>query len=103
MDELEKLKLLLAPDAQSGEDALLFLLLDEAKDAVLDYIGRDELPERLKSVQVKLAAVYYNRLGTEGERSRSEGSVSRAFDESIPGDLLLRLSHYPRKARVLRS
>lgn len=70
---------------------------------MLDYIGRDELPERLKSVQIKLAAVYYNRLGTEGEHSRSEGSVSRSFDDSIPGDLLLRLAHYPKKARVLRS
>ena len=103
MEELEKLKLLLAPDAQSGEDVLLFLLLDQAREAVLDYIGRDELPERLKSVQIKLAAVYYNRLGTEGERSRSEGSVSRSFDESIPSDLLLRLAHYPKKALVLRS
>ena len=76
MEELEKLKLLLAPDAQSGEDVLLFLLLDQAREAVLDYIGRDELPERLKSVQIKLAAA--RRANGQGARGAYQGRLTRA-------------------------
>lgn len=83
------------------QDGLIEVLLADAGDAVCDYIGRDSVPERLLSVQVQLAVIAYNRRGTEGESSRSEGGVSQGFD-GLPPELLARLKNYPRKAGVLR-
>lgn len=75
-------------------------LLDSAEAYILDRIGRDVLPERLKGVQVELAIIAYNRLGAEGETSRSEGGISRAFDD-LPPKIEKQLQNYPRKVGVI--
>lgn len=83
------------------EDDLLLQLLGDAKDLVLDVIGRDQLPERLQSVVVELAVIAYNRMGTEGESSRSEGGISLSYLDDLPLTLRRRLNNYPRKVRVM--
>ena len=99
MTELEKFKAItgISDDKQDG---LISVLLSDAGDAVCDYTGRDEVPERLRSVQVQLAVIAYNKRGAEGESSRSEGGISQSFD-GLPPELLARLKNYPRKAAVL--
>lgn len=82
----------------AGADMTLALLYyDDSVALVLDYIGRNELPARLQSVAVELAVVAYNRRGTEGEASRSEGGVSLSYIDGLPAHLAARLKNYPRK------
>lgn len=71
-------------------------LLSEAEDKILDITGRTAVPAQLDSLVVKLAVIAYNKRGAEGESSRSEGGISRAFDD-LPDDDKARLRNYPRK------
>lgn len=99
MTPLERFKLLVGITDDS-QDGLITALLSDAEDSVRDYIGREEVPARLISVQVQLAVIAYNKRGAEGESSRSEGGISQSFD-GLPPELLARLKNYPRKAGVL--
>lgn len=81
-------------------DLLIADLLESAEAYILDRIGRDVLPERLKGVQLELALIAYNRLGAEGESSRGEGGISRSF-EALPPTIEKQLQSYPRKAGVI--
>ncbi len=92
----------LAGITDNSQDELIALLLEDAGEAVCDYIGRDSVPERLRSVQVQLAVMAYNKRGAEGESSRSEGGISQSFD-GLPPEMRERLKNYPRKAGVLYS
>lgn len=83
-----------------SQDGLITALLSDAEDSVRDYIGREEVPARLISVQVQLAVIAYNKRGAEGESSRSEGGISQSFD-GLPPELLARLKNYPRKVGLL--
>ena len=74
-----------------------------AERAVLDYIGREELPRGADCIVDKLAVIYYNRLGNEGENSRTEGGISQSFNSDIPMDILRQLRNYPRKVGVIHS
>ena len=99
MSPVERFKLLTGITGDS-QDGLITALLSDAGDSVCDYIGRDEVPARLVSVQVQLAVMAYNKRGAEGESSRSEGGISQSFD-GLPPEMLARLKNYPRKAGVL--
>ena len=99
MERLKKLKL---KPGVIGNDEFLKSLLQDAEDTVLDMIGRDVLPQRLESVVVELALIAYNRQGTEGETSRSEGGMSASFLNDLPPYMQRRLLNYPRKVRVMR-
>lgn len=74
--------------------------LADSGNAVCDLTGRETVPPRLVDVQVELAIIAYNRRGTEGESSRSEGGISRSFDD-LPPLMLQRLKNYPRKVGVV--
>ncbi|MCM1335303.1 MAG: phage head-tail connector protein [Bacteroides sp.] len=100
---LERLKLRLGEDAKNTHTAALEALLQSAEETILDLIGRDVLPPRLISVQVELALILFNRQGAEGETSRSEGGIARAFLDGLPDEMKERLKSYPRKVRVIKS
>ena len=80
---LAKLKRRL-PDAK--DEPLLNDLLEEAGAFICAYTGRKNVPEALGDAQVRIAAMLYNRMGMEGERSHGEGGVTRTA-EALPGDL----------------
>lgn len=101
MSNLEKLKIKLELTDDS-KDELLSVLLSDAKDTVLDLIGRDIVPPRLQSVVVELAKIAYNRMGAEGESSRSEGGASFSFIDDLPEPYRSRLKNYPRKVGVIK-
>lgn len=76
MTELEKLKKMTG----ESDEELLSLLLEDATEDVLNYTRRKQvIPEFTKPIR-ELAVIAYNRQGTEGEASRSQGGVSSGFD-----------------------
>lgn len=75
-------------------------ILGEAEDEVKDITRRDTVPERLDSEVVLLAIIKYNRRGAEGEGSRGEGGISRAFDD-LPISSQKRIESY-RKVGVVK-
>lgn len=94
--QVEKLKVRL-----NEEDiALLEQLLEDAEFEILDYCNREVLLPRMLGLQRELAVIYYNRLGSEGESSRSEGGVSVSYSTDIPENIKRRLNSYRRLKAV---
>ena len=73
-------------------------LMGDADGMLLAYTGRSALPKALETARVQLAAVLYNRQGTEGETAHSEGGVSRAMD-GLPEEIRRQITPY-RLARI---
>jgi hypothetical protein len=95
--------LILLGNPPESEREIIETCLDMAQDKVLDIIGRDSLPKGAESIVIQLAIIFYNRLGNEGENSRSEGGISQSFSNDIPADILRQLRNYPRKVGVIHS
>ena len=93
--QIDKLKVRLNEE----DTALLEQLLEDAETEILDYCNRDVLLPRMIGLQRELAIVYYNRLGSEGESSRSEG-VSVSYSTDIPENIKRRLNSYRRLKAV---
>ena len=81
MAQLEKLKIRLGI-SDNSEDALLNMLLEDA--------------DKAQVLQRELAITYYNRMGSEGEASRSEGGVSVSYSTDIPENIKSRLLAFRR-------
>lgn len=94
--QIDKLKVRLNEE----DTALLEQLLEDAETEILDYCNRDVLLPRMIGLQRELAIVYYNRLGSEGESSRSEGGVSVSYSTDIPENIKRRLNSYRRLKAV---
>ena len=82
MEDLEILK------SMTGcqDETLLAALLQTAEEELLALTNRTVLIDRLKPAKRKWALIAYNRMGTEGETSRSEGGISASFVE-IPAEI----------------
>lgn len=93
-EDIKKLKIL------TGEknEELLSVLLDEAEAFVLSYTNRKQLRTGLEKAVRDLAVIALNRMGTEGEKSRSEGGESYTFEDA-PKQIYDTLNRY-RLARV---
>jgi len=83
---LERLKSMI-PVRGNARDELLEELLGQAEEFILTYTNRAELTENMHAGLVRLALLYYNRMGIEGEGAHAEGGVSRSVD-ALPIDLL---------------
>lgn len=77
MEQLDKIKVL---TGESNEE-LLSLLLEMSEDRILAITNRTILPDKLKQAQLDWSVIIYNRLGMEGENSRTEGAISSSFTE----------------------
>jgi hypothetical protein len=95
MTQLEKLKIRLEIK-DTNQDDLLNMILEDAESEILDLCNRDTLPRKAESLQRELAIIYYNRLGSEGESSRSEGGVSVSYSTDIPENIKNRLIAFRR-------
>ena len=78
MTDIEKLKKLTG----ESDEALLFLLLEEAEAFVLSYTNRTRLVSGLDKAVRDLAVIALNRRGTEGENSRSGAGETYSFDNA---------------------
>lgn len=94
MTQLEKLKLRLP----GVEDYLLNQLLEDTEADILDYTNRNVMLPKMEAIQRELAIIYYNRLGSEGETSRSEGGISVSYE--MPEHIKDRLKAYRRLKAV---
>lgn len=74
------------------QETLEALMLD-AGEMICSYTRRASVPEALTGAQVRLAVILYNRMGTEGETSHSEGGVSRTM-EGMPSEIEKQLKPY---------
>ena len=92
--DIEKLKKLTG----ESDDILLSLLLEEATAFVLSYTGRTKIVAGLEKAVRDLAVIALNRMGTEGEASRSGGGESYSFDNA-PKHIYDTLDRY-RLARI---
>lgn len=92
--DVERVKLL---TGEESED-LIEAYLEEAEDFVKGYTNRSVIITPLEKAVRDLAVIALNRMGTEGEFSRSEGGESYSF-ESAPRQIYDLLNRY-RLARV---
>ena len=69
-------------------------LMVEVSQLILDYTNRDTMLDSFYFYASKLAVIAWNREGSEGESSRSEGGVSQSFIEDIPADVKSGLNRY---------
>ena len=91
-DTLTRLRLILKGE-EGADDALLAELLHQAEDLICAYTGWKEMPSALVSAQLHLAVIMYNRLGTEGESIRREGSSLMHFRD-LPKTVEMQLKTY---------
>lgn len=95
MDSLRTVKLLLGmPADDASKDELLRLLIDRAGREITALLHRETVPMRLEHLVPEAAVIYYNRLGTEGEASRSEGGASVSFEAGLPESIMAQLRPY---------
>lgn len=90
MTQLEKLKIRIGIK-DASQDELLNMLLEDAESEILDFCNRDILLPKMEGLQRELAIIYYNRIGSEGESSRSEGGVSVSYSTDVPEGIKNRL------------
>lgn len=80
MDAFENMKALVG----DIDDATREILLNCVAEEIKNYCNIDEVPEELIGLQVEMAIRKYNRMGNEGETTRTQGGISRTFtDEGI--------------------
>lgn len=94
MTDFERIKILTG----ERDEELVEVVLEDAKDWVLAYTGRKKMIPELKKTVRDLAVVAINRMGTEGESSRTGVGESYNFDNA-PKQIYDVLNRY-RLARV---
>ena len=94
MSDLEMVKALTG----DADETLLTVLLQEAEERILSETRRSTMIPALRPAVRSWAITAYNRLGMEGETSRSEAGITSSFVE-IPKDVLDAIVTY-RLARV---
>lgn len=94
---LDKLQEQLERKFGIDEEQERLILSDDLADCLaeaLDYCNRDDLEGNMVSSVKDLYIVKRNREGSEGEISRSEGGVSRSYEEGIPEAIRTKLNRY---------
>ena len=81
------------PDADEAPDALLSSLLSDAAALIRALTWRDTVPDELQNALLRLAVIFFNRMGMEGESVRIEGDVHRTAD-SLPDALRREICSY---------
>nr|WP_288232381.1 phage head-tail connector protein [uncultured Anaerostipes sp.]DAZ10554.1 MAG TPA: Head Tail Connector Protein [Caudoviricetes sp.] len=94
MTDVEKLKKLTG----ESDEELLSLLLEFSEQDLLRETKRTRLPDVFTGATLELAVIKYNRIGTEGETSRSQGGISTSFSD-MPANIQKLVMDY-RLARV---
>ena len=80
------------PD-ETVTDELCMALYEDACSLAMGYMARDTVPKACENAVIRLAVVLYNRMGMEGEQSRSEGGVSSSV-AFMPEDIKAQLRPY---------
>lgn len=99
---LDKLKVLLniTDTTDVAKDELLSILIDNAKQEIINYCNLKEYDTKLDSTLIKMVLSDYNRLGSEGIASHSYSGVSENFINGYSDDIISILNKH-RKLRVI--
>lgn len=95
MELIEQLETL---TGETDDDVLSSLLL-RSENIILTETNREKLTPPLVRIQLEVALELYNRQGSEGEKSRSEGGVSVTYKDGLSDHLMSSIRRY-RLARV---
>lgn len=82
-----------------SDEKILSSLFLRAKNIILTETNRDKLTPPLERLQLEIALELYNKQGSEGEASRSEGGVSVSYKDGLSTTIMSSLKGY-RLARV---
>lgn len=77
-----------------SDEKLLSLLILRAKNIVLSETNRTVLIAPLENVVLELALELYNKQGSEGEQSRTEGGISVSYSNDISPYISNTLNNY---------
>lgn len=94
---LEELKIL----TNGTDEALLNLLLERSKKEVVSYCRLTEYTEALNDIVVDIAAIKYNRVGTEGLQSQGYSGASETYLDDYPMTIQKRLNVFRKKVKFL--
>lgn len=95
-EKVEKLRTLLAEDAEVATDDLLTALIEDAESIVLDrrypygYSDGTAVEARYETLQVRIALELYNRMGAEGQTSHNENGMQRSYNGGFISSQLLK-------------
>lgn len=88
MEQLDKLKIRLnIPLADESEDLNLKCILEDVQLDILAFTNRTELLPSMNSLQIKIAIIEYNKQGSEGMSSDSQGGKSQSWIDGLPMDI----------------
>lgn len=92
MTQLERLKIRIT---ENVSDIELEDLLESAKAVILSRrfpFGEqpEEIENKYKDLQIRVAVEMYNKQGAEGETSHSENGISRSYSSASVSEELLR-------------
>lgn len=97
MEQLDKLKIRLNMAlSYRNQDANLRCILEDVEAYMLAFTNRNELLPSMKSLQIKIAIIEYNKQGSEGMSSQSQGGVSQSWIDGLPQDIILELKSFRR-------
>ena len=96
---LQKIKLLLGI-ADTSKDDVLNLLIDLAKNQVIDYTHKPHCLPLLEGTVCDMVVYNYNRMGTEGLSSEGYSGVSFSYSTDYPESILRSLRAH-RKLRFM--
>jgi DNA packaging protein, QLRG family len=94
--ELEKLKILTG----ESDKVVLSSLILRAENIILSETNRDKLTPALERLVPEIVIELYNRSGSEGEQSRSEGGISVTYSDNGLSKGVLQRVRMHRLARV---
>lgn len=97
---IHKAKLKLGIDkADTTQDELIQMYLDDARHYVLVSINDTTVPVLLQNAIIDLAVVQFNRKGNEGIKSYSEGGISVSYEDDVPQELRKQILKYRKLPR----
>ena len=91
-DLLSQLRLRL-PDVSDAADDLLLSLLRDAAALICALTWRAQVPDELQNAQLRLAVIFFNRMGMEGESEHTEGDIRRSAQD-LPENLRREIFSY---------
>lgn len=88
-DQMRRLgKMKVRQTLQVKSDAYLLAVLDDALECFLDLTHRTVDPgERVDSLIIRMAVVYSNQEGAEGNSKAEDGDLKREWSDAFPSDI----------------
>lgn len=95
MAQIDKLKRRL-DIADESQDAKLQDILDDIETEMLYTTNRSVMLPAMLSLQIKIAVIEYNKQGSEGMASDSQGGKSQSWVDGLPQDIKSQLIGFRR-------